>query len=283
MEVTIRKMELEDFSQVVRIANQAFLEYARFTSRFGAGIVGILQRLPDWQYVAAAGDDVVGFMTCSVTGKERTGIGWIAIHPAWQGRGIGRKLMETLETRSRNEGFERVVTGTPFSLDFYLSCGYRLTGARYRMARGLPGKHIIPPEGPRIRGIDLEDLTDLMETLDEPQKLRFLGSFMQVYEKEPDKSFYLEGDGQVKGILVGETNPHNYELVRVQFVSYRETTGLKDLLDAFAYICSKKGKRWAGFETTDVALKETIEAWDWEEAHLPAWAVSYEVEKDLMG
>ena len=283
MEITIRKMELEDLSQVVRIATQAFLERARFTSRFGVGVIERLQELPDWQHVAVARSEIVGFMTCSIhKEKEYTGIGWIAVHPAWQGMGVGRKLMDALETRSREEGFQKVVTGTPYALDFYIRCGYRATGATYRMIKELPGRCIEAPEGVRIRIIDLEDLTDLMETLEEgSQRLRFAKSFMQVYEREQDKSFCIEEGGEVKGILVGETNPYNYELVRALFVSYSDVASLRNLLDAFAYLCSKKGKRWAGFETKTVGLKETIEAWGWEEAHLPSWFVSYEVEKDL--
>ena len=63
--------------------------------------------------------------------------------------------------------------------------------------------------------------------------------------------------------------------------SYADLSALKDLVGTFAYICSKKGKRWAGFEIETAEIKEATQACGWEEAHLPSWHVVYRFEKDL--
>ena len=64
-------------------------------------------------------------------------------------------------------------------------------------------------------------------------------------------------------------------------VSYEGLDTVRNLLDAFAHICSKKGKRWAGFTARDDETKNAAKSWDWQEAHLPTWHVSYKFGKRL--
>ncbi len=57
---------------------------------------------------------------------------WIAVDPAWQGRGVGRELLAQVEAWVRSEGRTRVYIETATrpqyapTRAFYLACGYRL-------------------------------------------------------------------------------------------------------------------------------------------------------------
>jgi predicted N-acetyltransferase YhbS len=54
----------------------------------------------------------------------------IAVHPAWQSRGVGRRLVEALEINARQLGFLRMRAGTrrrlPGNAAFYERMGYRV-------------------------------------------------------------------------------------------------------------------------------------------------------------
>jgi ribosomal protein S18 acetylase RimI-like enzyme len=54
----------------------------------------------------------------------------IAVHPAWQSRGLGRRLVEALETNARQLGFQRVRAGVrrrlPGNKAFYERLGYQV-------------------------------------------------------------------------------------------------------------------------------------------------------------
>ena len=94
--------------------------------------------------------------------------------------------------------------------------------------------------------------------MDKSKHADFLRNVLRTYEREQDKAFYLENSGEFVGIVVSETDPCNCDLVRTIFTHYKDTEGLKDLLQAFLYICSKKGKRWACFaagESEDISIR----------------------------
>ncbi|ATB40110.1 GNAT family N-acetyltransferase [Cystobacter fuscus] len=54
----------------------------------------------------------------------------IAVHPSWQSRGVGRRLVEALEAHARELGFVRLRAGTrkrlPDNQAFYERLGYRV-------------------------------------------------------------------------------------------------------------------------------------------------------------
>ena len=121
----IRQMRPSDAVAVVRIANQAFLETARLTSLMGRRFVQRMKGDRDCLFVAESDDgEVVGFVIGSCKGGRAT-IGWIAVHPGHQGRGIGGMLLEAVEGKAMERGIRVVETGTPFARTFYEKYGYR--------------------------------------------------------------------------------------------------------------------------------------------------------------
>ena len=72
--------------------------------------------------------------------RERDAIATFFVHPAHQGRGVGTRLLATLEQEARAAGLsllrvEASLTGTPF----YERRGYRRTGV---LAAGTAGPHV---------------------------------------------------------------------------------------------------------------------------------------------
>lgn len=79
--------------------------------------------------VAQAGDELVGAGRLEGT-PPRGELKRIAVHPAWQSRGVGRQVIEALEARARELGFTRVRAGTrrrlPGNQTFYERLGYQV-------------------------------------------------------------------------------------------------------------------------------------------------------------
>ncbi|HEV2310935.1 MAG TPA: GNAT family N-acetyltransferase [Acidimicrobiia bacterium] len=78
--------------------------------------------------VAWLGADAIG---CGGLRRADEGIGEIKrmyVRPAWRGHGIGRRLLDAIETRARTLGYERLIleTGTrqPEAIGLYTSAGY---------------------------------------------------------------------------------------------------------------------------------------------------------------
>ncbi|ELY92069.1 N-acetyltransferase GCN5 [Natrialba hulunbeirensis JCM 10989] len=58
----------------------------------------------------------------------------LAVHPDWQGQGVGSHLMDRLESIASEQGYDRIqlstYTGHPFLLEWYRDRGYERTGTR---------------------------------------------------------------------------------------------------------------------------------------------------------
>ena len=283
MDITIRTMELQDIPQLVRIANQSFVELGRLPGRFGPLTIKFLKEFPDWLFVAQCGAKVVGFLVGRPPDKKREvlSISWIATDPAWQGKGVGGMLLEAYENQCRKHALSKIYIETPFAGDFYEKHGYRAIGAEYRMIKELLGKSITRPAGREVSILGLEDLPALLDRLEKSEALEFLDSFLRTYQNEQDKSLLLGPADGVEGILIGETDPYNRDLVRAIFCYYRNISSLELLLLAFEYICSTKGVRWAGFAPASTQAKELSERLGWEESHLPSYWVAYKFQREL--
>jgi len=134
--VHIRDLEPQDVERIVEIAVAAWEPiYAYYRQTMGQELFEIV--FPDWQTekagqvrrscrsqssaqvcVAEVDGLVVGFITFYVHEGDRVGtIGNNAVHPQWQGQGIGPTLYEHVFARLRALGFQavRVSTGGDLS------------------------------------------------------------------------------------------------------------------------------------------------------------------------
>jgi predicted N-acetyltransferase YhbS len=86
----------------------------RLVHRLGAG------------FIAEAADSVIGTILCWAHGPEFASLGMVIVDPAWQGRGVGKKLMQMViaELGKRSILLNATVAGTPL----YASLGFTATG-----------------------------------------------------------------------------------------------------------------------------------------------------------
>ncbi|MCU0435322.1 MAG: GNAT family N-acetyltransferase [Bacteroidia bacterium] len=65
---------------------------------------------------------------------EEGQIRFMAVHPNWQGKGLGKLVLRHLETEARKLGLQRIVLqARENALNFYLSEGYANTGASFKL------------------------------------------------------------------------------------------------------------------------------------------------------
>lgn len=61
----------------------------------------------------------------SPSGPQQAQVRFMAVHPAWQGRGAGRQVLEYLEAAARRQGFTEVVLhAREAAVGFYARLGY---------------------------------------------------------------------------------------------------------------------------------------------------------------
>lgn len=80
-------------------------------------------------FVAVADGETVGFVSLVVHFPETWEITWMAVHPAWHRRGIGRRLVEAAVERCRAEGAAMLLVKT--LADTHPSPEYARTRAFY--------------------------------------------------------------------------------------------------------------------------------------------------------
>ena len=86
-------------------------------------------------FVAIAGEEIVGMAEMEADGF----IDFFYVHPKWQGRGVGKALLATLESEAAKLGVSTIfadvsVTAKPF----FLSRGFRVTESRSNIIQGHP-------------------------------------------------------------------------------------------------------------------------------------------------
>lgn len=66
--------------------------------------------------------------------SEEGQIRFMAVHPLWQGKGLGKLVLRHLENEARKQGLNRMVLqARENALSFYLSEGYTNTGASFKL------------------------------------------------------------------------------------------------------------------------------------------------------
>jgi N-acetylglutamate synthase-like GNAT family acetyltransferase len=281
--ILVRQAELKDLSQLIRISSQSFIEMGRMPTRFGRHAIAAFRNKSDWLLVAKHRNKIVGFLfgNDEYMQKKNPTIEWLAIHPAYQRKGIGKTLLEKYEKLCRQRGFHEIYLSTPFANKFYEKNNYNLTSIKYRMVRELLGQSI---ERPNIdyKMLEFEDLGFIFNLLTPHQSLNLAESWVDVYELEQDKSVILYKNGKPKTILICKTDPYDYDLLCANFMYFRTKTELYDLLLILSYLGSKKSKRWVGFTTDNVQEKRFAEKMNFKESHMPSFRMQYYFEKKLL-
>ena len=132
MEIQTRDFRIEDYDAAVELWNRVEgLDVAEGDDR--ATIERFLQRNPQLSRIAADGNKIIGAVLCGHDGR-RGYIYHLAIDPAYEGRGLGRRLIGECLDGLERAGLERanilVAKDNPRGLQFWRRCGWEdLEGA----------------------------------------------------------------------------------------------------------------------------------------------------------
>ena len=89
----------------------------------------VLQRSLTW-ITARAGDQLVGFVNVATDGGAHAFLLDTTVHPDWQRRGIGRRVVTAAITEARTYGMTWLhVDFEPHLNNLYRGCGFRSTDA----------------------------------------------------------------------------------------------------------------------------------------------------------
>jgi phosphinothricin acetyltransferase len=100
-------------------------------------------RLPDYRFVAIAGDEVLGWIAASPTSSRAVYAGVIEhslyVTAAARGRGVGTALLDALITATERAGVWTIQSGVfpenTASLALHAKAGFRVVGVRERIGR----------------------------------------------------------------------------------------------------------------------------------------------------
>jgi ribosomal protein S18 acetylase RimI-like enzyme len=119
----------------VRIERRTALDPAQLQALFAAawgkpkpGYERVFAHSFTW-VSATSGKDLVGFVNVAWDGDVHFFLLDATVHPAWQRRGIGRRLVEEAATACRGAGEWLHVDADEETMRFYRSCGFRATSA----------------------------------------------------------------------------------------------------------------------------------------------------------
>ncbi len=125
----IREAHVEDISQLLDIEHYCYDDpwpREAFEEEIGNGIAGI-------GMVAEDDGIIVGFIT-GLTMAQELQVHNIAVHPDYQGRGIGRQLMEAVDDLGRAGDYKRISLevrrDNDIACKLYLSLGFKAVGTR---------------------------------------------------------------------------------------------------------------------------------------------------------
>jgi N-acetylglutamate synthase len=124
--IDIRKFSINDYDAAIELWQRVEgLEIAEGDDR--EGVAQFLARNPGLSRVAADGSAVVGVVLCGHDGR-RGHIYHLAVDPAYQGRGLGKRLLDESLADLRRTGVKRVIImvadDNPSGRQFWCRCGW---------------------------------------------------------------------------------------------------------------------------------------------------------------
>lgn len=149
----------------------------------------------------------------------------VTVDPRFEGRGVGRMLLEWSEARSRQRGRDRhrqyVGAGNDRARELLTGAGYTLLRSYWRMVRELDGSEQpapVIPTGVRLRALDLEADAVAVHALDDrsfstvpdynPSTFeQFRDEHLAAHDLDPGLSVIGEADGMVAGFALTKVWP----------------------------------------------------------------------------
>jgi putative acetyltransferase len=90
-------------------------------------------------FVAVAGEEIVGMAEIEPDGF----IDYFYVHPRWQGRGVGKALLATLEAEATKLGAKIIWAEVSITAkEFFVSRGFRITEANSHVIVGHPAPNL---------------------------------------------------------------------------------------------------------------------------------------------
>ncbi|AWL10840.1 Galactoside O-acetyltransferase [Saliniradius amylolyticus] len=87
------------------------------------------EQVSSHRMVVDSNGDIIAVGRLHFNTPEEAQVRHIAVHPDYQGKGLGKLIVSALESIARNQGAERMVTNSrETSTDFFLSCGFEVVG-----------------------------------------------------------------------------------------------------------------------------------------------------------
>jgi ribosomal protein S18 acetylase RimI-like enzyme len=130
--IEIREFSINDYDAVIELWQRVEgLEIAEGDDR--DGVAQFLARNPGLSRVATDGSAIVGVVLCGHDGR-RAHIYHLAVDPAYQGRGLGKRLLDESLAGLRRTGVKRVIImvadDNPNGRQFWKRSGYEeISGA----------------------------------------------------------------------------------------------------------------------------------------------------------
>jgi len=83
-------------------------------------------------FIAEQNNKIIGCVLLHHLDNEHTQLRAMAVYDEWQGKGIGRLLVNALEDFSRREGYKKIILhARKVALGFYSRLGYSITGGEF--------------------------------------------------------------------------------------------------------------------------------------------------------
>ena len=88
--------------------------------------------IPDDTFVALSDGKVIGCVLCKVAKEKVIKLRQMAVADHWQGKGVGKMLIENAENNARENGFEKIeLHARQNAIAFYEKLGYKQYGAPF--------------------------------------------------------------------------------------------------------------------------------------------------------
>jgi len=278
MAVKIRIMKVADIPDVIRVANQSFFEWARYTVYIGPQIIEKYTKFPEWQFVAEEKGEIVGFVINEVMG-DKIHLCWIAVLPDFHGKGIGGKLLKKPEAKAIKKGIKKIFLDTPFARNFYLKYGFKEKEKIFRLVRDITGKKVEKEIG--IELIEFSNLKDILLFLSKKNSIEFLKNYFYSYGRNENLNIIYKKGGEIRSVAVGVKNEFCPEYIEIKFLWGKSVKDKIKILKGMEYLVSTTGRRGVVLSTSDKFLVKELQKYGYSERKDPIFWSQFNLEKSL--